>query len=63
MPFSCAASSASAICRRDAQSFFDRHRSFFNTILQRRPLDQFHDEVIRTDIEQRADIGVIQSTR
>ncbi len=44
----------------DVEGFFERDRTFFYALSERLPLDQFHDEVVRTDVEQRADIGMIQ---
>jgi hypothetical protein len=55
MPFSCAASNASAICFANSQRFFERQRT-----LQGLALDQFHDQEVRADVVEVADIGVVQ---
>ena len=42
--------------------FFARRlqRSLFDTFRQRLAFDQFHDEIVRAAVEQRADVGMIQ---
>ena len=44
IPCSCAASSASAICRRDGQRFIERDRAACDALRQILPLDEFHHE-------------------
>jgi hypothetical protein len=34
--------------------------SFFNVIGECRTVNQFHDEIVRADVEQGADVGVVQ---
>jgi hypothetical protein len=46
---------------RNTESFFKWNRTFSDPLRQRRALDVLHDEVVRTDIVERADIGVVQS--
>ena len=60
IPFSCAASSASAIWRAMGKRLVQRHRARFDPLGQRRPLDQLHHQVVGTDIVNVADVGVIQ---
>ncbi len=55
MPLSCAASSASAIWRAMRRRFIERHRTF-----GRFALDVLHHQVIRADVVQRANVGMIQ---
>ena len=44
----------------DGQRLLDRNRAPLDALGQRFALHQFHDEVVRADIVQRADIGMIQ---
>ena len=64
MPFSCAASSASAICRAMARASASGNGAAFETIGQRRSLDQFEDQrghAIRfLQPVDRADVRVIE---
>src|SRR5436190_18978630 len=46
--------------RGDVQSLIDRDRPFRDAFRQRWTLDQLHDEEVRSDIEEAADVVVIQ---
>ena len=63
-PFSCAASSASAICRAIAQRFLDGDRAFRNAVGQRGPVDQFQDQRAHAarffEAVDGGDVGVVQ---
>ena len=64
MPFSCAASSASAICTRDRQRLVERQRPAQQAIGQRLALDQLHDQEMSAvgllEAVERGDVRVIQ---
>jgi hypothetical protein len=45
---------------RDAQRFIERHGAVRDAFGERRSFDQFHDQIIGTDVVERADIGMIQ---
>ena len=60
MPFSWAASSASAIWRAMRNASSSGIAPSFDAIRERRPLHQFHHQVVGTDVVERADIGMIQ---
>src|ERR1700688_4788241 len=68
IPFSCAASSAAAICfailsdssRGIAPSLMCS--ASFNVLGQRLPLDQLHHQIVGTDVVERAYVGVIQGS-
>jgi len=65
MPFSCAASSASAICPGDGQRFLERDSArpvsgYPDAGGQGRTFHQLHDEIIRPDVVERADVRMIQ---
>ena len=45
---------------RDGEGFLQRNGALTNSIRQSRPLNMFHHEVVRPDIEQCADVGMIQ---
>ncbi len=45
---------------RDTESFFERNRAFFKPLSQSETLDVLHDQVIRANVVEGADVGVIQ---
>ena len=45
---------------RDRQRFFHRHRTAADPIGKRWPVDILHDEVIGADVEQCADMGMVE---
>jgi hypothetical protein len=44
----------------DVGGFVETHRAALDALRQRRPLDHFHHKVIGTNVEQCADIGMVQ---
>src|SRR5262249_208265 len=59
-PRSCAASSAPAIWWAMASRFLQRDRTVPDPLLQSQSFNQFHYQVVGTDIVGSADIGMIQ---
>ena len=59
-PFSCAYSSASAICLAIAQRLLQRHRALRDALRQRRPFHQFHHQRALFHAVDRRDVGMIQ---
>jgi hypothetical protein len=45
---------------RDTQCLIERKRAFFDSIRESRPFNQFHHEIVRPDIEESADVWMIQ---
>ena len=60
-PFSCAASSASAIWRAMDSASSRGIGPSTQPLSEGRPLDQLHDEIVRADIVEVADVGVAES--
>ena len=66
MPFSCAASSASAICRAiarasaQADALRAQAGARRDELSQRRARDQLHDEVVGPDVVERADVRMVE---
>ena len=58
MPFPCATASASAICAPKRIVSLTDSFPRFKPRSQRFALHQFHHQVVRADIVQRADVGV-----
>jgi len=46
--------------RARGERFLQWDRTLLQPVSERRPVDQFHDQVVRPDIKQRADIGMVQ---
>ena len=67
MPAACAASSASAISIAERQQQIDLERAPGDAMLQRRPVEELHDEeraaVLLADVVDGADVGVVQRRR
>jgi hypothetical protein len=45
---------------RDRERLVDRDRALHEAIGQRQPLDELDDEIVRTDVVERADFGMVQ---
>ena len=60
MPFSCAASSASAIWRAMRSASSSGIGPSFDPVRESRPFHQFHHQVVGTHIVDGADVGMIQ---
>ena len=45
---------------RDGERLLERNRALLDPLGERLALDQLHDQVVRADVEQRADIGMVQ---
>jgi hypothetical protein len=43
-----------------AQGFVERQRTLFEDLCQRLAFHPFHDQVVRADVVERADVGMIQ---
>ena len=60
MPLACASASAAAICEAYSERRVHGERPAFQPCRHRFALHQFHHQVVRANVVERADVGVVQ---